>query len=104
MQQDGILTIREQPHFGRAKKEYVLHSISRGEFLQPNEREIVDRQIDHVCDQHTAKSVSEATHNHIWQAAEDGEELPLFTVFSIPGKITDAERNWAKMVLEAEMA
>jgi hypothetical protein len=99
MQNDGILTIREEAHFGKAKRKYVVHSISNGEFLQSDERAIVDRQIDHVCDQHTATSVSEATHNHIWQAAEDGEELPLYTVFAIPGKITASERMWAQIQL-----
>jgi len=104
LEREGVLTVREANHFGKQKKEYVVHVPSSGDFLQPGEREIVDGIIDYVCDEHTAASVSEASHNHIWKAAEVGEELPLFTVFAKPGKITDAERNWASLMLESEPA
>jgi hypothetical protein len=102
LEQDGVLRIREADHFGKQKKEYVVYQPTTGDFLSPEEREIVDRLIDDVCDRHTATSVSEETHNHIWKAAEEGEELPLFTVFARPGVITDVERMWAQTVLESQ--
>jgi len=104
MERDGLVSIRNSDHFGKTKKEYVLHSISNGEFLDAHQRKLVDKMIDFVCDRHTASSVSNATHDHIWHAAADGEELPLYTVFAVPGTITDAEREWAKMVIESESA
>lgn len=102
LEREGVLTIRESDHFGKLKKEYVVHRKIDGDFLDPASRQIVDRIINHVCDRHTATSISEETHNHIWKIAEDGEELPLYTVFATPGKITDIERMWASSVLSAE--
>jgi len=102
LERDGAITIRDADHFGKRKKEYVVHKPVSGDFLEPSERQIVDRIIDDVCDRHTATSVSDATHNHIWKAAEVGEELPLFTVFAKPGTITDVERMWAQTVLASE--
>jgi hypothetical protein len=101
LERDGVLTVRQANHFGKHKKEYDVHVPSTGDFLHPEERKIVDRLIDHVCDEHTAASVSEASHNHIWKAAEEGEELPLFTVFAKPGRITESEREWAQFVLQS---
>ena len=60
--------------------------------------------ISYVCNEHTATSISEQSHDHIWKAAEDGEELPLFTVFAKPGIVTDDEREWAMMKLEEATA
>jgi hypothetical protein len=104
LENDGVLSVRDADHFGKQKKEYVVHVRKSGDFLRPDEREIVDRLIDHVCDEHTAASVSEASHNHIWKLAEEGEELPHFTVFAKPGVITDVERTWAQIQLESETA
>jgi hypothetical protein len=102
LENEGAIKVREADHFGRQKKVYVVLKPSDGSFLKPEERSIVDRIIDYVCDEHTATSVSEASHNHIWKVAEQGEELPLFTVFARPGKITDVERMWAQVQLESE--
>ncbi len=102
LEKEGVLSVRETNHFGRSKKEYVVHVKATPDFLPPDERVIVDNVINHVCGDHTASSVSEATHDHIWRAAEDGEEIPLFTVFAKPGKITDAERKWARMKISSE--
>jgi DNA-binding PadR family transcriptional regulator len=104
LERDGVLHVRDANHFGKQKKEYVVHLQASGDFLRSKERKIVDEIIDYVCDDHTAASVSEASHNHIWKAAEVGEELPLFTVFAQPGTITEVERNWAQQMLESEPA
>ncbi|HEV2493248.1 MAG TPA: Panacea domain-containing protein [Terriglobia bacterium] len=102
LESEGVLTITEADHYGKRKTEYVVNLPATDEFLSPEERGIVERMIRFVCEEHTAASISEASHDHIWKAAEDGEEIPLFTVFAQPGKITEEEREWARMTLEAE--
>jgi CBS domain-containing protein len=101
LEQEGVLTVRDVPHFNKRKKEYDVRVTPRTDFMTPQQKKLVDEVIQHVCDEHTAASVSEATHDHIWKAAEDGEELPLFTVFAKPGKITENEREWARLALES---
>jgi hypothetical protein len=61
---------------------------------------LVDGLTKYVTEEHTAKSISDESHDHIWQAAEDGEEIPYHTIFAVPGQITDDERAWAQEVLE----
>lgn len=100
LQQDGVLTIQNADHFGWQKKEYIVHTSASSDFLTPDENQIVRDTVAFVTEEHTATTISEKSHDHIWKAAVDGEELPLFTVFAKPGKITDEERKWAQFVLE----
>lgn len=100
LQQEGILTIRDADHFGWQKKEYIVHQSASSDFLTPEERQIVTETVAFVTEEHTGTSISEKSHDHIWKAAADGEELPLFTVFAKPGRITDEEREWAHLMLE----
>lgn len=102
LEREGILSVTEAKHFGKQKKEYVVHVAADGSFLSKQERAIVERVIDNVCDKHTARSVSEMSHDHIWEAAAEGEEIPHYTVFAKPGEITDSERMWAQLQLDSE--
>jgi hypothetical protein len=97
---EGSLKIVESQFHGYKKKEFrVLSKPDMGEFGS-EDLKTIEKMIRFVCDQHSAKSISELSHDHIWQSAQQGEELPYFTVFSIPGEIQEDEREWARMELE----
>jgi hypothetical protein len=50
---------------------------------------------------HTANAISEMTHDIIWDAAEDGEEIPMYaTLASERGAITEDVKAWARSILE----
>lgn len=100
LQREGVLTVQDADHFGNRKKEFIVHQSATDDFLAPEEKEIVNRTIEFVTEQHTAASISEWSHDHIWKAAKDGEEIPHYTVFANPGEITDEEREWGNMVLD----
>lgn len=104
LEDEGAISVRDALHFGKRKKEYIVHVPVSEDFLSREELEIVRSVIRYVCDEHTAKSVSDASHDHIWKVAEDGELIPHFTVFAKPGKITEEHRKWAHEQLEYELA
>lgn len=105
LQMEGAITVSEAPLHNRRKTEYKVHRpMTNTDFMDREELDIVNGVIDHICDEHTAKSISDASHNHIWMAAADGEEIPLFTVFSRPGRVTETDKVWAQMKLEEEFA
>lgn len=99
---EGALIVRSAPHFGKRKTEYIVRKPAGVSFLSPEEKEIVDRVIAWVTEHHTATSISNWSHDHIWRAAQDGEEIPHFTVFANPGEITDEDREWARLKLATE--
>ena len=66
------------------------------------EIKLVDAAFEHVCLDHTAKSISEETHGIIWEIAQMGEEIPLATVFaSDVGEVDEDDFAWAKEKLAA---
>lgn len=101
LQSEGAIDVLDVTHFGRPKKEYLVkYGASIGHFPE-EEKAIIDETIEFICEKHTATSISEASHDRVWKAAEDGEELPYYTVFSVPGKITEDELEWARLQLQS---
>jgi Protein of unknown function (DUF4065) len=57
----------------------------------------VDYWINHIDKDHTAKSISDESHDYAWEIAKRGEELPLFALLA--NRIrdpNDEELAWAK--------
>jgi Protein of unknown function (DUF4065) len=100
LETERALTIRDVTFHGKTKKVFTVLKPISGDFLSQREKTLVDRVIDFVCDENTAASISEASHDDIWKMAEDGEEMPYFTIFANRGTITAEDREWARMQLE----
>jgi hypothetical protein len=96
----GVLAIKEVEFHGHLKKEFISLKEPSTERFTSRELEIVDWATRFVCNEHTAASISEASHDHIWQAAAEGEEIPYFTIFAVPGEITSNDLEWANQELQ----
>lgn len=89
-------------HFGFTKNEYIAIRESDVSGFTGEEIKLVDAAFQHVCIDHTAKSISEETHGIIWEIAQMGEEIPLATVFaSDVGEVDEDDFAWAKEKLAA---
>jgi Antitoxin SocA-like, Panacea domain len=100
LEADGALSIHTVDHHGKPKREFIVHRLASSDFLNADEKLIVDEAVTFVTERHTAASISEYSHDHIWTAAEDGEEIPHYTVFANPADVTDEDREWAQLKLE----
>ena len=100
LQTEGAISVGEAQFRGFPKAEYTVHRDPNTAEFKPDELAIVDKVIEFVCNEHTAKSISEMSHDHVWQVAGEGEEIPYYTIFAVPGQITDDEREWARQELE----
>jgi len=83
--------------FGYEKKDFV--SLNRPELKEFTAEEIslVDALIEIICEEHTAFSISEASHDRIWELAEIGEEIPYCAIFaSRLAEIDEDDIAWAK--------
>jgi hypothetical protein len=99
---DEKIAVREAPvpgglvmrHFFKLKEPEV-------DALSEQDRRILDAFAGVICDSFSANEISDATHDQVWEAAELGEEIPLYTTFSKRGEITAEVRQWAtEAVLE----
>jgi hypothetical protein len=100
LQNEGILRITEAPFHDYIKREFAPLVEPDPDVFSEKELELIDWTTQYVCNEHTAASISKASHDHIWQAAADGEEIPYFTIFALPGTLTDSEREWAALQIE----
>lgn len=94
---EGKIARGRVDHFGHMKNEYIAILPSDKSIFSGNEISLIDEAYEHVCLNHTAKSISEETHGTIWRIAEMGEVLPYETVFaSHVGEINDDDFLWAR--------
>ena len=89
-------------HFGYMKTEYI--SIQEPDLtpLTGADVERINEAFDHVCLNHTARSISEETHGEIWDMALMGEEIPYETVLvSQLAEIDENDVTWAREAMGA---
>ncbi|MEE9303803.1 MAG: Panacea domain-containing protein [Thiotrichaceae bacterium] len=71
------LTVREVEYFEYDKYEFVGKGTPDISMLEDRQIRWIDEQIDAICEGHTATSISEKTHDKMWQGAEMHESLPV---------------------------
>ena len=101
LKESGSITEEEINFHGFPKKEYRALREPPTSRFSSDQLDLIDKVITCVCEGHTAKSISDQSHDHIWEAAKDGEEIPYATVFANPGPLDDKDRAWALQELDA---
>lgn len=56
------------------------------------ELQIIDHWIEHIDKEHTAKSISDKSHDYAWEIAREGEEVPLYAILAERIREPDAQR------------
>lgn len=94
LENQGAITILE-PEYKFDTRKFIARSSPPTETLSDDERNIANAVVKALLE-HTANAVSEMSHDVIWQAAAEGEEIPLSaTLAAQPGEITEEVVNWA---------
>jgi hypothetical protein len=95
LEEEGSIAIEETEYHGYAKRQFHVHTAPSTDCFTSDQLDLVNKVITYVCEGHTAKSISDQSHDHIWEAAKDGEEIPYATVFVTRGRLDDKDRAWA---------
>ena len=97
LEQANKLVARKTSFFDYTKAEYVPLEEPNVRSFTPEELVLVDKMISFVCDNHTAREISELSHTAIWDSADIGEELPYETIFAAyAGELNEDDMAWAK--------
>ncbi|MFM7345744.1 MAG: Panacea domain-containing protein [Tagaea sp.] len=94
----------EQAGTGRSEARRKFFAVTPADLskFSGDEISILDAMIDAITRNFTAGQISEATHDRVWEAAELGESLPLWTIYANEHTPPDAEDlAWAKSSLTA---
>lgn len=96
MELEGKIVTRDGKIFRYDKKEYIALKDPDLTLFTADEISMVDDLIEIICKEHTAKSISEASHDRIWELAEIGEEIPYYAFLaSKTGEIDKEDIEWA---------
>lgn len=79
--------------------EYISLIDCEGNSLTSSEKELIDFFISDICENHTASSISEYTHDSVWETAKQNEEIPLNAYLTRPGSISSQDKLWAQAII-----
>ncbi|HYI39990.1 MAG TPA: Panacea domain-containing protein [Allosphingosinicella sp.] len=96
LEHENAIVIRDRDRFGHSMKDFVALTEPDISSLSAKEIALVDEIRSEICYGHTAESISELSHDQVWEAANIGEEIPLWaTLASSPGRMTPTVIDWA---------
>lgn len=94
---EGKLRVREVDFHGFKKKEFIALEEADTSVFTDEELELIDDMAEYVCNDHTADSISNLSHNAAWEAAAIGEEIPHYAAFMWHfGEVNEFDMNWAQ--------
>jgi hypothetical protein len=100
LEEEKAVAVKNTPFHKYEKREFVSLKNPDLSMFTPEEISLVDDVIGEICYNHTATSISLASHDRIWELAEIGDELPLETIFASDlDEVTEADVAWAKEAL-----
>lgn len=96
---DGAIEIQD-PRWDFDSRKFISKLKPNTRLLGKEECELALDILGQVCD-NSANEISEMTHDRVWEAACEGEEIPLYATL-VAGKaaLTDDVREWANSVIE----
>ena len=91
------LVVRRREYYGHEKVDYIALTEPDISAFKADEISLVDEAIQFVCLEHTAKEISDKSHDIIWELAELGEEIPYEAMLaSSLGEVTPEDVEWAR--------
>lgn len=103
LEKEEKIMIRQPEHHYDSRKFICLVAPDES-LLSDDERILAKHVLDFVCE-HSANKISEITHEEIWHAAQEGEEIPMYaTLATGQGVITDEVKNWAESIVQKHQA
>lgn len=102
LERERLISVSEVNYHGYAKKKFASTSDIPTNVLSADEKKLLDDMIDFVCRNHTAKTISDFSHDMVWQMVDFGEVIPYHNALHlIPNEVSADAMAWAKMEIEA---
>lgn len=100
LEEEGKVFKREQAVIDFTRHELV--SVRRPDIseFEPEEIALIDEIIEVISNNHTAQSISDLSHDEVWEIAKDGEEIPYYAILGKESKPSEKAVEWAKSVIE----
>ncbi|MCW4462215.1 Panacea domain-containing protein [Sphingomonas sp. BT-65] len=104
LEQSDKIATREVPTFGGTRREHVWLQKPDLSTFSADEVDILNEAIDWVCELHTARSISELSHDKLWENAEIGEQIPVGAAVVVPDDLDGTDIAWALSAMDRASA
>lgn len=93
---ENCINIKTVNYFGYMKKEFNLSGKTQDDYLSRQELDMLDEVITFVCNENSARSISELSHARPWESVEFGEVIKYNSVYHIfPVEVSPEAMRWA---------
>jgi hypothetical protein len=94
----GCLVERKVMNHGYPQKQFIALKPADISALTSTQISLVDTVLEAICSGHTATSISNLSHDLVWEAAEIGEEIPMSAAAFAGnfGEIDEEDIAWAR--------
>jgi hypothetical protein len=101
LEKEGRISVTDQQLFQSHKiRLFIARQPANTASFRAGETDILNYVMRHICADHSAASISELSHDAIWEAANEGEEIPMFaTLVAKPADWTKEVSDWAMGVI-----
>lgn len=99
LEKDGSIYAHTVDYHGFDKQQFVSKKRPDESVFSDKERRLIDDMVKHVCYDHTAATISERTHNELWQIADIHEVIPYEAALIHFVKPDNDDFEWAKKEL-----
>lgn len=97
LRNDNSLEVKSVDYFGYMKKEFIAKRDFDSSRFTSFEIALLDDLISFVCTEHSAKSISEFSHQAPWSLVDFGEEIDYLSSFLLfPDEASDESMKWAE--------
>lgn len=101
LETEGVIVTRRTPTPTGERKEFIWLARPQVSVFSAEEIDILNEAIGWVCDMHTAASISDATHDALWDEIEVGDQIPIGAASITPEPVTSDDIEWAREALAA---
>jgi Protein of unknown function (DUF4065) len=101
LEHEGKIAIAKENYYGRPKTMFLARSRPDLQEFHGDEIAIVDMMADVICQKHTAASISELTHDALWEETAIGADMSIGAASVISGEITPDDLDWAAKAFAA---
>lgn len=93
------LSVLRTEQNGYQQTQFIGHGEPDVSNLTERERRWLDQEIEHVCHDHTASSISDRSHDDLWQGTALGASMPVGAAAVRFAPPNDAAISWEKETL-----
>ena len=101
LERESAVSVETVDYHGYLKKQFRLNAPADTNHLSGLEKAVLDEMVEFVCNNNSAKTISDFSHNMVWEMVEFGDIIPYHNaIHLIPSVPSQEALDWA----EAEAA